>query len=108
MARMKYPENMSYSELAALCLEIDRVMIGKQSAEKAELREKMAEMAKAHGLSIRDVLGKSGRAKGNGVVPPKYRDPKNPANVWSGRGRMAKWMVAALKGGRAKKEDFLI
>jgi DNA-binding protein H-NS len=43
-----------------------------------------------------------------GKVAPKYRDPNNRANTWTGRGRMPRWMVAATKGGKAKKEDFLI
>jgi DNA-binding protein H-NS len=46
----------------------------------------MADMAKQHGLSLDEVLGK-GR-KGKGSVAAKYRDPKNPANTWTGRGRM--------------------
>jgi hypothetical protein len=50
-----------------------------------------------------------GRSRGGRrSVAPKYRDPKNPENTWTGRGRMPRWMAAALKGGKAKKEDFLI
>jgi len=41
-------------------------------------------------------------------VAPKYRDPKNPGNTWTGRGRMPRWMVAATKGGKSSKDDFLI
>ncbi len=26
-------------------------------------------------------------------VAPKYRDPANPANTWTGRGRMPKWVA---------------
>lgn len=40
-------------------------------------------------------------------VEPKYRDPTNPQNVWSGRGREPRWMVAAMKKG-AQREDFRI
>ena len=29
-------------------------------------------------------------------------------NTWTGRGRMPRWMVAATKGGKANKEDFII
>ncbi len=29
-------------------------------------------------------------------------------NTWTGRGRMPRWMMAATKGGKSKKEDFLI
>jgi DNA-binding protein H-NS len=78
----------------------------KQNSERAALRQKMKDMAKQHGLSIQEVLGK-GR-KGTESVAPKYRDPQNPQNAWAGRGRMPRWMVAATKGGKAKKEDFLI
>jgi DNA-binding protein H-NS len=108
MSRMKNLENMNHSELAAFRLRIDHLMLEKQSAEKAELREKMAELAKKHGLTVQEVFGKSGRVKGNGSVAVKYRDPKNPSNTWTGRGRMARWLVAATKGGKAKKEDFLV
>ena len=66
----------------------------------------VAEMAKQHGLSIDELFGK-GR-KGKGSVAPKYRDPKNPQNTWSGRGRMPRWLTAATKGGKSKKEDYLI
>lgn len=46
---------------------------------------------------------KTERAK----VAPKYRDPKNPENVWSGRGIKPKWMTKAIEDG-AKIEDFMI
>lgn len=35
-------------------------------------------------------------------------DATNAVNTWTGRGRMPRWMTAATKGGKAKKEDFLI
>lgn len=42
------------------------------------------------------------------TVAIKYRDPNNPENTWTGRGRMPRWMTAAIEGTGAKKEDFLI
>ena len=106
MAKINGLEKMSYAELADMEREIARLKVGKQSAERDALREKLAAMAKQHGFDIRDLFGK-GR-KGKGSVPPKYRDPKNPENTWTGRGRMPRWMVAATKGGKANKESFLI
>ena len=97
---------MTSSELAALRGAIERTMAEKQSSERAALRQKMTDMAKEAGLSLDEVLGK--RRKGKGSVAVKYRDPKNPGNTWTGRGRMPRWMTAATKGGKAKKEDFLI
>jgi DNA-binding protein H-NS len=31
--------------------------------------------------------------------PPTYRNPDNPAETWSGRGRRPRWLVAALEAG---------
>ena len=99
---------MTYAQLLDLRNQVERRMLQKQSEARAELREKMADLAKQQGMSLKDVLG-SGRGRGKGKVPIKYRDPKNAANTWTGRGRMPRWMVAALKSNRgARKEDFLI
>jgi len=37
----------------------------------------------------------------------RVSNPRNPENTWTGRGRMPRWLVAATKGGKAKREDFL-
>ena len=102
----KDPEKMSYAELAEMEAQIQRLKIGKQSAERAELRQRLSDMAKEHGFDIHELFGK-GR-KGKGIVAIKYRDPKNSENTWTGRGRMPRWLTAATKGGKAKREDFQI
>jgi DNA-binding protein H-NS len=99
-------EKMSFAELTELRNQVDRMMVGKQNSERAALRQKMADMAKEHGFDIRELV--DGRRKSKGQVAVKYRDPKNPENTWTGRGRMPRWMAAATKGNKAKKDDYLI
>jgi DNA-binding protein H-NS len=101
MARVNGLEKMSYAELAEMRAQIDSLMAEKQNSERSALRQKMADMAKDAGLSLDEVFGK-GR-KGKGTVAVKYRDPKNPANTWTGRGRMPLWMVAATKGNKRRR-----
>ena len=103
MARSKNIENMSFAELAAMQARIERAKVEKQSSERAALKEKLADMAKKAGFDLRELF--DGR-KGKGKVAVKYRD--GAGNTWAGRGRMPRWMTAAMKGGKAKKEDFLI
>jgi|SRR5687767_14868989 DNA-binding protein H-NS len=103
MARSKNIENMSFAELTAMQARIERVKSEKQNAERAALRQKLADIAKQNGFDIRELF--DGR-KGKGSVAVKYRD--HAGNTWTGRGRMPRWMAAATKGGKAKKEDFLI
>jgi DNA-binding protein H-NS len=33
-------------------------------------------------------------------VLPKYRNPAEPAETWSGRGKRPKWVIAQLKSGK--------
>ena len=42
-----------------------------------------------------------------GKVPPKYRNPADPAETWSGRGKQPLWLAALIAQGR-KAEEFLI
>jgi DNA-binding protein H-NS len=107
MARPRNLEKLSYADLAKMEQRIAQLKLEKQTEERADLRRKVADMVKAAGFDIDDLFGKGSRAKG-GKVAPKYRDPQNPANTWTGRGRMPRWMVAATRGGKARREDFLI
>ena len=108
MAKTNGLEKMSYAELVEAEGQIARLKIEKQNSERTEVRQKLLAMAKQQGFEISDLFGKGGRRKGKGTVVPKYRDPKNPENTWTGRGRMPRWMTAATKGGKSKREDFLI
>jgi DNA-binding protein H-NS len=62
------------------------------------------DIANKAGFHIRELF--DGRTGKRGKVAIKYRD--SAGNTWTGRGRMPRWMMAATKGGKAKKEDFLI
>lgn len=48
-----------------------------------------------------------GPKSGKGIVPPKYRNPANPDETWTGRGKPPRWMAEYLAQGK-QKEDFLI
>jgi DNA-binding protein H-NS len=105
MAKINGLEKLSYGELGELRNRVDRMMVEKRNSARDELRQNITAMLKDHGLSIQDLFGKGRKG---GVVAVKYRDPKNPENTWTGRGRMPRWLVAATKGSKAKREEFLI
>lgn len=74
----------------------------------ADLRKRVNDMIKAEGYSFEDVFGS--RRKNNrstGKVPPKYFNPKNPEQTWSGRGKRPHWFNDALNQGK-QKDDMLI
>ncbi|MBF6025954.1 H-NS family nucleoid-associated regulatory protein [Lysobacter niastensis] len=88
----------------------------------ALVRKKLTQLAKAEGYSIAELFGGGGGSsvakapaaarsrkprKALGKVAAKYRNPANPGETWSGRGKQPRWMAAYTATGR-KPEDFLI
>lgn len=98
-------------ELREMAAELARVIEEKEKAEKATLAADIEALAKERGFSLTDILPlfpglpplvasekpKKTTAKADGgSVPPKYRNPANAAETWSGRGKRPKWVNDAL------------
>ena len=91
-------EGLSAKELQALISEANSRMASARSEQVANARSKIDAMLKAEGLSMGDVFpargGKVGKRAGAGV--PKYRNPVNSMETWTGFGKKPKWFVAAI------------
>jgi DNA-binding protein H-NS len=87
--------------------EIRQFELKKENARK--VRAKIAAMVQAEGLDFDEVMGRrsTGRGGSRGKVKPKYRNPADPSQKWSGRGRQPLWYAAAIKTGK-KEKDLLI
>ena len=48
-----------------------------------------------------------GRKPRKGKIAIKYRNPSNPAETWSGRGRPARWLAALEKQGN-KRDQYAV
>jgi DNA-binding protein H-NS len=74
-----------------------------------KLRDKIVAMVTAEGFTLDDVFGggrKSSRRTAS-KVKPKYRNPADPSQTWTGRGKRPRWFNAALSAGK-KEKDLLI
>ncbi len=103
-------EKMTVKELEALEIELQDAIAARKLAEKAEVKEKLAALAEKSGFSVDELFGKprrNGASGTKGKVAPKYRNPQNPAETWTGRGRMPLWIKTLTDKG-AKREKFLI
>ncbi len=95
-------EQMSRSELLDLRRDVERALATVDERRKAEARAAAERAAREHGFSLDEVLGeqkKSGRKN-----PPKFRNPEDPRQTWSGRGRQPAWIKEALESGKALNE----
>lgn len=88
-----------------------------QRAPAAQVRRELTALAQQAGYTIEevfgseaatdDVPGKAVRRRRLGKVKPKYRDPENRRNTWTGRGRTPSWLANKLRFGHSIT-DFLI
>ncbi|MDA9426958.1 MULTISPECIES: H-NS histone family protein [Bradyrhizobium] len=90
------------AELWRLYDEVTTVLSRRMIAEKAKLEERLRR--------IEGTAGAPGAERVRRPYPPvlpKYRNPKNPSETWSGRGKQPRWLKAQLRAGK-KLNDLLI
>ena len=102
-------ENLSLDEL----LEAQKQLQEKLQAEKHNAIAEIAERMKLMGISIADIQGffnhtkPVSSSKPNSSSKPKYRNPDNPDETWTGKGKPPNWFKTAIKKGK-EKESMLI
>lgn len=90
---------MSRVELLKLRSDVDTAIAVAEKREKKEALKAAEKAAAEFGFSLSEI---SGGAKGGGKKPkaaPKYKNPDNPEDTWSGRGRKPKWVHEAIAKG---------
>ncbi len=85
-------------ELEVLRHAIDEEKIRRQNEEREQILTQAREAAARYGMSIKQFL-KSSDKKRRASAAPKYRNPDNPKQVWSGRGKQPAWVQKALANG---------
>lgn len=98
---------LSRVELEDLKSQIDKRLVDLEKEQRAQALLEMQDLAKRHGVSMEEMVELATSAATPSGALPKYRDPENPSNTWTGRGRKPNWLVAALEAG-AELEDFAI
>lgn len=107
-------EGMGFQELTQLRQQIEGKLDKEHKAFIADLYNQAEKLAAQAGLTLAELVeqGSKGnkRSKSRGAanpVAPRYRNPENEAETWSGRGKPPRWLAAAIADG-ANRDDFLI
>ena len=93
---------MSVEELWKLHEEVTLVLAQKLKAETTELEKRLRQLQ-----GVDDVSSLYRSRRPYPPVPPKYRNPKNPTETWSGRGKQPRWLQPQIRAGK-RLDDFLI
>ncbi len=95
-------KNLSRKELQALIAGANAQMKEAHGNMIQNVRKKIDTLLNLSGLTLAEVYRtrggkKTAGKKGAGLVAPKYRNPANALETWSGRGRQPLWFAGALK-----------
>ncbi len=93
-------EGLSLKELRDLSARVTKAIASFEERKKKEALAQVEEAAKKLGYALSDLTGTAKAKKPRAKVPPKYANPKNKAETWTGRGRKPRWADAALKSGK--------
>jgi DNA-binding protein H-NS len=107
----RHLDAMSVDDMWKLYDEIGRIFSSRLNSEKRALEDRLVQlrrnMAQEAGDPSSPVASATKRKRKYPRVYPKYRNPNEPSETWSGRGKKPRWLAAALRTGR-RIEEFRI
>lgn len=90
---------LSLRELKALRKEVERALEAHEQRRKAEALAAVEAALRERGFTIDELMAHRSSKLAGTKVPPKYRDPVDASNTWSGRGRAPRWFEEAVRSG---------
>lgn len=90
---------MSRKELLELKDGIEEALRVAEQRERKEAIKAAEEAAAKFGFSLEEIAGLQRSSAKKQKAAAKYRNPHNPEETWSGRGRKPHWVHSALTSG---------
>lgn len=100
-------KNMTRKELERLKTDIEKALGKISDREKKMARDAAEKAAAAFGFSLTELTDGSTTAKKRGPKPakapaaPKYANPADATQTWTGKGRQPQWFKDAVGAGTA-------
>ena len=99
-------DKLSLEDLKALRKDVDKAIAGFAEKKRQEAKKALEDVAAKHGMSLDEILGATQKRK-KAKAAAKYRNPANPDETWSGRGRQPGWYKEAIAKGQ-KPENMVM
>lgn len=91
--------SLSLKELKELQSAVNKAVSGFDDRKRKAALSQVEEAARALGFTLSELTGTAVPRKRSPAVP-KFSNPANTSETWSGRGRKPRWFVAVLKSGK--------
>ena len=100
--------SLSLKELRDLQSQVAKAVASFEDRRKKEALAELEEKARSLGFSLAELTSTMATAvRKRTPASPKYVNPADASDTWSGRGRKPRWFEAALKSG-SSPEDLAI
>lgn len=99
-------KGMSRKELEKLQADVAKALQSAADKERTDALKAAQEAAAKYGYSLEELADTDGRKRRRGrgtrsKAAPKYRNPEDANQTWTGMGRQPKWFKEAVAGGTA-------
>ena len=95
---------LNSAQLRALKSEIDGRLEDIEARERQEKFERVVALIEELGLSRLEVVAHLRGKKSGKRVAPKYRNPDDAEQTWSGRGRKPRWFLDQIAAGKTPED----
>lgn len=93
-------ESLATQDLEALQRKIGGIMEKRRKMEKTAFVNKVVALAEEAGIPLNELANELAMRHQRMIAPDPYRNPSNPAQSWSGRGKRPDWLREFIsKGG---------
>jgi len=96
-------DKLNRIELETLRGDVDKAIVELRKKEKLDALQAAQKAAAEYGFSLDELTSKRGgrgAAKGQSA-DPKYMNPDNPTQTWTGKGRQPNWFKSAIEAGQS-------
>jgi len=95
---------LSLAQLKKLQDDVAVAIFNYEKRKKAEALTAVEDAARAAGFSLKELLSSEKLTKGKIKAAPKYANPADPTQTWTGRGRKPKWVEELLASGKSLED----
>ncbi len=95
--------SLSLKELRDLQSQVAKAIASFEDRKKKEAIAELEEIARTKGYSWAELTGTTIVRK-RAPAAPKYANPADKSDTWSGRGRKPRWFEAAIKAGKSPED----
>ncbi|GAB1378117.1 MULTISPECIES: H-NS family nucleoid-associated regulatory protein [Pararhodobacter] len=92
-------ESLSLKELKQLQKDVDAAITEFKDRERRKALAEVEAFARERGLTAADLTELSSKRTRKSAAP-KYANPADPSQTWTGRGRRPRWVEAAFAEGK--------